>query len=71
MAESPTGIVPEELMVPGATAGVMEFLARLWVDGDTKADLLRGWAMEVRVRVSASQVNAVRHTGTDAGGPTR
>lgn len=71
MAESPTGIIPEELMAPGATAGVMMFLSKLWIDGETKADLLRGWAMEVGVKLSASQVNRVRDTGTDAGGPTR
>ncbi len=58
-------------MTPGATAGVMMFLSKLWVDGETKADLLRGWAMEVGVKLSASQVNKVRETGTDAGGPTR
>lgn len=69
MAESPTGIIPELLMAPRFTREVMQFLARLYVDGETKADLLRGWAQEVGVAISASQVNAVRDTGTDAGGP--
>jgi hypothetical protein len=58
-------------MFPGATAGVMSFLSKLWVDGETKADLLRGWAQEVGVKLSASQVNRVRESGTDAGGPIR
>jgi len=71
MAESPTGILPEELMAPRYTREVMAFLGKLYVDGETKADLFRGWAQEVGVKVSASQVNAVRHTGTDAGGPTQ
>jgi hypothetical protein len=70
MAESPTGIIPEELMLPGATAGVMMFLGKLHVDGETKAELFRGWAQEVGVKLSASQVNRVRESGTDAGGPT-
>ena len=69
MAESPTGILPEELMQPGKVRDVMTFLQKLYVDSHTKADLLTGWAMEVGQRVSASQVNAVRRTGTDTGGP--
>lgn len=69
MAESPTGIIPEELMAPRYTSSVMQFLQRLYVDGETKADLFRGWAQEVGVQISASQVNAVRESGTDAGGP--
>lgn len=56
-------------MVPGATAAVMQFLGKLHVDSETKADLFRGWAQEVGVAISASQVLAVRVTGTDAGGP--
>jgi hypothetical protein len=57
-------------MLPGATAGVMMFLGKLYVDGETKAELFRGWAQEVGVKLSASQVNRVRDSGTDAGGPT-
>ncbi len=71
MAESPTGIIPEELMAPKYTAAVMQFLGKLYVDSETKTDLFRGWAQEVGVQISASQVNRVRETGTDTGGPTR
>jgi len=70
MADSPTGIIPEELMAPRYTREVMQFVGHLYVDSETKADLFRGWAQEVGVQISASQVNAVRETGTDAGGPT-
>jgi len=47
----------------------MQFLSRLYIDGETKAKLFRLWAVEVGVKISASQVNRVRDTGTDAGGP--
>jgi hypothetical protein len=71
MGETPIGIIPDELFTPGATAGVMQFLSRMWIDGETKAKLFRLWASEVGVRLSASQVNRVRDTGIDAGGPPR
>jgi hypothetical protein len=70
MAESPTGIIPEQLMAPRFTSEVMQFLQRLHVDSETKAELFRGWAMEVGVKINAAQVNAVRRSGTDALGPT-
>ena len=50
-------------------ADVMDYIQRLWVDGDTKADLFRGWAQTVGVKINASQISAVRETGTDRGGP--
>jgi len=69
VGETPIGIIPAELFAPGYTQGVMQFLSRLYVDGETKAKLFRLWAIEVGVKLSASQVNRVRDTGTDAGGP--
>jgi len=69
VGETPIGIIPAELFAPGYTAGVMQFLSRLYIDGETKAKLFRLWAVEVGVKISASQVNRVRDTGTDAGGP--
>lgn len=68
VSDSPTGIIPEELFNPGKVAEVMQFLQRLYVDSLTKAELFRGWAQDVGVKVSASQVAAVRRTGTDTGG---
>lgn len=69
MAESPTGIIPEEYMSGAHTGDVMDFLQRLYIDGATKHELLLGWAQDVGVKVSASQISAVRETGTDALGP--
>jgi hypothetical protein len=66
---SPTGIIPESLLYGFALGDVMKYIQRLHVDGDTKADLFRGWAQCVGVKLSGSQVNAVRETGTDRGGP--
>lgn len=71
MGETPYGIIPAELFAPWATPAVMQFLSRCWLDGETKAKLFRLWAIEVGVKLSASQVNKVRDTGTDAGGPPR
>ena len=63
--ESPTGILPEELMYPQKLAEVMEFLKATPGASNEKLDVLRGWAKEVGVKLSASQVDAVRHSGND------
>ena len=65
MSRSPTGIIPEALMTPGAKAEVMAYLATLPVEGSTKVDLLVGWARMVGVSVNASQRDQVRQTGVD------
>lgn len=70
MGETPHGIIPAELFVPGATAAVMQFLSRLHVDSHTKAKLFRQWSVQVGVKLSGSQLRAVRETGIDAGGPS-
>lgn len=70
MGDSPHGIIPAEFFAPRFSREVMSFLQRLHIDGETKAKLFRRWATEVGVKISASQVTAVRETGTDAGGPT-
>ena len=69
MGETPHGILPAELFTPGATAAVAAFLARMWLDGATKAKLYRLWSTQVGVQLSASQVRAVQATGFDHGGP--
>lgn len=66
---SPTGIIPESLMYGFALGDVMAYIGRLHIDGDSKADLFRGWAQTVGVKLAGSQVNRVRDTGTDRGGP--
>jgi hypothetical protein len=69
MTISPTGLIPEEYMYGFRLKDVMELISRLHVDGDTKADLLRGWAQTVGVSLNSAQINKVRETGTDRGGP--
>jgi len=63
--ESPTGIIPEELMYPQKLGAVMELLKSLPGASNEKLDVLRGWAKEVGVKLSASQVDAVRESGYD------
>lgn len=68
MAKSPTGIIPEVFMFPARLPQVIEYLVRLPIEGDTKVDLLVGWAKTVGVTLNASQRNTVRHSGTDYSG---
>lgn len=65
MSKSPTGIIPEALMLPAKLAEVMAFLATIPVPGDDKVDLFVGWARMVGVKVNASQRQKVKLTGTD------
>jgi hypothetical protein len=65
MSKSPTGIIPEELMLPAKRDEVVAFLAQLPVPGDDKVDLLVGWAKMVGVKVNASLRQKVQLTGTD------
>lgn len=59
------GIIPDALLVRAAKGAVITFLKQLDVDGDTKVDLLVGWAKEVGASVNASQRDAVRQSGND------
>jgi hypothetical protein len=65
MSKSPTGIIPEEYMARGQLGAVLAFLERMPVEGDSKVDLLVGWAKMVGVRISASQRARVRNSGVD------
>ena len=65
MSKSPTGIIPEGLMLPQRRMQVMQFLILLPIPGDDKVDLLVGWARMVGVTVNASQRNTVRNSGSD------
>jgi hypothetical protein len=69
MSVSPTGVIPEELMRRNATTDVMQFLAGLHIVGDLKVDYFMGWARAVGVKVSGSQRERVRESGTDRHGP--
>jgi hypothetical protein len=63
--ESLIGIISEELMFPARLADVLEFIKRAPIKGQRKVELLMGWARTVGVKISASQYNAVRFSGTD------
>ena len=63
--ESPTHIIPEELMYPQRLGEVMERLKSLPGSSDEKMNVFMGWAKEVGVKLSASQKDAVRDSGYD------
>lgn len=63
--ESPTLIIPESMMYPQKLGDVMKLLKATPGASNEKLDVLRGWAKEVGVKLSASQVNAVRFSGDD------
>ncbi len=63
--ESPTLIIPESMMYPQKLGDVMNLLKATPGASNEKLDVLRGWAKEVGVKLSASQVNAVRFSGDD------
>jgi hypothetical protein len=63
--ESPTGIIPEELMYPQKLGEVMLLLQSTPGGSNEKLAVFRGWAHTVGVKLSASQVNAVARTGDD------
>lgn len=65
MSRSVIGIIPEALLTRSAKGAVITFLKQLDTDGDTKVDLLVGWAKEVGASVNASQRDAVRQSGND------
>lgn len=67
--ESPTGIIPEDLMYPQRLGAVMDWLKRQHADSEQKINVFRGWAVTVGVKLSASQIQAVANTGVDRGGP--
>lgn len=65
MSRSVIGIIPDALLVRAAKGAVITFLKQLDTDGDTKVDLLVGWAKEVGASVNASQRDVVRQSGND------
>ncbi len=62
---SPTGIIPEELMFPAKLGDVIDLIQQIPVPGYYKVQLLFQWSRAIGVKLSASQLEAVRRTGTD------
>jgi hypothetical protein len=63
--ESPTGIIPEDLMFREKKADVVRFLQAQAFPGDFKRKLLQGWAISVGVRIRAREYNLVDASGVD------
>jgi hypothetical protein len=63
--ESPTGIIPEELMYREKKAEVVQFLLAQPLPGDLKRRLLEGWAITVGIRVRSRDFNLVHASGFD------
>lgn len=64
MIDSPTGIIPEELMYKERRGDVVMFIQRLLMPGHLKRDLLQSWAMTVRTRITQEEFKAVEQSGT-------
>ncbi len=52
-------------MFPRRLADVLDFIKRAPLKGRFKVELLMGWARTVGVKITASQYNTVRFSGTD------
>jgi len=65
MAQSPTGIIPEELIDPAKLREVVEWLRFAPATFLMKKQLLRGWANTTGVIPKASDYGALNGTGID------
>lgn len=63
--ESPTGIIPEDLMYREKKRDVIAFLQAQAYPGDFKRRLLEGWAVTVGLRLRGSDFAAVERSGID------
>ncbi len=63
---SPTLIIPEELMYPGAKKAVIVFLRDAPAERKLKAQLLLGWAQEVGVHLRQRDYEEVQSQALDA-----
>lgn len=66
--ESPTGVIPEEMMDRRRKGDVIRLLQSLPLTGDLKRRYLEGWKMTVGASVSALDYQKVERTGIDAPG---
>ncbi len=63
--ESPTGIIPEDLMYPQKKKEVISFLLAQPYNGDFKRRLLEGWAVTVGLRLRGADFRRVEASGID------
>jgi len=62
---SPTGIIPETLMLPGKKREVIEFLKAKAYPGTMKRELLLGWAQTVGLRLQQKDFREVDESGVE------
>jgi hypothetical protein len=63
--ESPTGIIPEELMYPQRKAEVIAFLMAQPLPSWTKRRLAEGWCITVGCRMRSREYHLIEVSGTD------
>jgi hypothetical protein len=63
--ESPTGMIPEELLYREKKAEVISFLTRQPWPGDLKRRLLEGYAITVGIRIRSRDFQLVEASGYD------
>ena len=61
--DSPTGIIPEDLMYPAMRKQAVEFIKSTAYPGHMKRELLFAWARTVVVRLSEKEVIEVMSSG--------
>jgi hypothetical protein len=67
MTDSPTGIIPEELMYKEKRKQVRAWLIQQPLPGHIKRDLLFAWARTVYVRLGAREIAEVEASGLQGG----
>jgi len=63
MTDSPTGIIPEDLMYPEKRKAVRAWLIAQPLPGYMKRDLFFAWARTVYVRLSSKEIALVEASG--------
>lgn len=63
--DSPTGIIPEDLMYPEKRKQVRAWLVAQPLPGFVKRNLLFAWARTVFVKLSAREVDEVQNSGIE------
>lgn len=61
----PTGIIPEQFFSPSMKKQLIQFLVEQPLPGNTKRELLLGWAMWVGVKIRGVDYMKVENSGID------
>lgn len=63
--ESPTGIIPEELMYPQLKREMLSWLIMQPLPSSTKRRLAQGWCITVGCRLKSREYHLLEVSGTD------